>query len=652
MTATNAPALPPPENDQQDLPVETGTSSDRTRAVITAIATALAVAPVAVATVRAVRRGWIPLGDNALFLVRSRDVLTEHHPLLGTWTSASLSVGKSINNPGPLLFDILALPAKLGGGAGIAIGVALLNTASILGVIILARRQAGTVGTVAAAMMCAGLSWTMGSELLFDPWQPNSLLFPFLLFLTSVWSLAAGDVVVLPWTVATSSIILQTHLSYSLLIPALTLAGMTTAFIRLRSWHRVRRPLVVAVVLFAVLWSQPLIEALDGGGNLVAIATSASVGEGEPVGLAESARLTAAVLALPPFWGRPAFARTLEPRRRDELPGAAAGVAALVTLGIVLSGLALRPQTPAQARAAALIALAAVALCLLTAAVLPRSGFVVPAHQLRWIWPVGVFSQFAILACLLGAGRASEVRRVRSGVVAVLLVCATALSLSALPSYNPRSGPSADAFKMPATKRLVAQLARAELRGPVVLDFSQLRFAEPYSGPVMAALQERGVEFRLEDEGWIDQLGPSRAAGDDVVGRITQVHGDDAYAPSPTVPIGARLLARVAGLSPAEEKEMFALRREVTEVVDRNGLRLNRRGRAAAAAGELREIDKFGTGGLDGSALLEFGAFDHLIDQDLVVVEPAWRERFERLVVLNRRWSDDTVALFLTDTPS
>lgn len=636
MTATRAPAH----------------RSDRTSAVITAIAIAVAVAPVVVATVRAVLRGWIPLGDNALFLVRARDVLTDHHPLLGTWTSASQSVGKSINNPGPLLFDILALPAKLGGGAGLAVGVALLNTAAIAGVIILARRQASTIGAAAAAMMCAALAWTMGSELLFDPWQPNSLLFPFLLFLTSVWSLAAGDVAALPWTVAAGSVVLQTHLSYGVLIPVLALLGMTIAFIRVRSWRRVRRPVVVAAVLFAMLWSQPLIEAIDGGGNLVAVATSASASEGETVGLAEGARLTAAVVALPPFWARPSFARTLEPRRRDEVPTAAAGVAALVALSVVLAGLAFRPRTPARASAAALIALAAVALCVLTAGVLPRSGFAVPAHQLRWLWPVAAFSQFAILACVLGGGRVGEGSRRHVGAVAVLLMFAIALSALGLPSYNSRSGPSADSFSMPATKRLVAQLARADLRGPVLFDVSQLRFAEPYSGPVMAALQEMRVEFRVNDEGWIDQLGPSRAVGDDVVATITQVHGEDAYAPTPTVPIGARLLARVAGLSPAEQKEMIALRREVTEVVDRDGLRLNRRGLAAAAAGELREIANFGTGGLDGSALLEFGAFDHLIDQNLVVVDPAWRDRFERLVVLNRRWSDDTVALFLTETTS
>ena len=33
--------------------------------------------------------------------------------MLGTWTSASLSVGKDINNPGPLLYDLLAVPVRI-----------------------------------------------------------------------------------------------------------------------------------------------------------------------------------------------------------------------------------------------------------------------------------------------------------------------------------------------------------------------------------------------------------------------------------------------------------------------------------------------------------------------------------------------------------
>src|SRR4029450_9248376 len=63
--------------------------------------------PILVATTRALARGWRTLGDQGILLVRARDVGTSHHPLLGTWTSASIVVGQQLNNPGPLYFDAI-----------------------------------------------------------------------------------------------------------------------------------------------------------------------------------------------------------------------------------------------------------------------------------------------------------------------------------------------------------------------------------------------------------------------------------------------------------------------------------------------------------------------------------------------------------------
>ena len=52
-------------------------------------------------SVRSLHRGRYPVGDNGYFALRARDVFTDHHPLLGTWTSASLSVGGKPRRPGP-----------------------------------------------------------------------------------------------------------------------------------------------------------------------------------------------------------------------------------------------------------------------------------------------------------------------------------------------------------------------------------------------------------------------------------------------------------------------------------------------------------------------------------------------------------------------
>ncbi len=66
-------------------------------------ATAVVIVPFVTAVLRALRSDWFPVGDNALLFIRTRDVLTEDHPFLGSWTSASLSVGENMNNPGALM---------------------------------------------------------------------------------------------------------------------------------------------------------------------------------------------------------------------------------------------------------------------------------------------------------------------------------------------------------------------------------------------------------------------------------------------------------------------------------------------------------------------------------------------------------------------
>ena len=63
----------------------------------------VALVPVAVATTRAIQNGWLPTEDNALWAIRSRDVFSlTHLPLIGSWSSVSLSVKTLVNHPGPL----------------------------------------------------------------------------------------------------------------------------------------------------------------------------------------------------------------------------------------------------------------------------------------------------------------------------------------------------------------------------------------------------------------------------------------------------------------------------------------------------------------------------------------------------------------------
>ena len=65
--------------------------------------------------------------------IRARDVFTTHHPCLGTASSTALDQAHVVrlNHAGPLMFGVLALPVRLfGGGAGVAIGVGLVNASA------------------------------------------------------------------------------------------------------------------------------------------------------------------------------------------------------------------------------------------------------------------------------------------------------------------------------------------------------------------------------------------------------------------------------------------------------------------------------------------------------------------------------------------
>ncbi|HKA85547.1 MAG TPA: hypothetical protein VKD21_16870 [Acidimicrobiales bacterium] len=613
-----------------------------------------AVAPVVVATARAVAGGWRAISDNAFFGLRAADVFTEHHPLLGVWTSASVEIGKDVNNPGPLQFDLLALPVRIWGPhAGIAVGVGLLNVASILGIAAVARRRAGAPAVVAAMLAATGLGWAMGSELLFDPWQPHSLLYPFLCFLFVVWALASGDLVMLPWAVGLGSLIVQTHIVYALLVPALGLWGVAAAGTR---WWRSRRAdpqgwpaerrragrlVAVAAVVAAVCWAQPLVEQFfgDGPGNLGMLA--ASVGDtGDAVGWGDAPRFVARVVALPPWWGRPSMTEAfpeelLVPGRGRPLPSLGASLAGLAVVGGLLlgawRGAARRGAAPAAWAAAT--GLVVLGFALLVAAAMPVGVLdVVGAHQMRWLWPVATFLTFAlVLALTAGRGRWAGGERMVPLVVAATVLLATLN----LPSMNSGAGLTEFADTIPSVRRLLPQLEVLRGEAGVLVDTTGQRLAEPYTTPVLAELQQLGVPWYTEDRGLQRYAGPSRAYHGQDVPRLIVREGDAAR----TVPDGARRVAFVDGLGPGEAEELASLQAELRPFIAAGGIAV-RPGTSAATgltASQLRDPDR----------LLPTGALVGLVRDDRLDVPPRWAAVLGRYAELQSRADRLTAAVFV-----
>lgn len=526
--------------------------------------------PVTVAGIRGIRSDWYPIGDNAFFPLRGLDVLTEHNPLVGTWTSASLSVDRRINNPGPLLFDLLAGPVRIDVAVGTVVAIVALHLAMVVLGVWFAHRVAGPLGAAAAAAAFAALQWAMGSEILVEPWQPHSLLPAFLAYLVLIWAVASGLPTALPWAAAVGSLVLQTHLSYAVLVPGLALLGAVALVVVARRGAEhthagtcLRRPVVASIVVLVAAWALPVYDQLFGQGNLRAVLSGGS-GADQRAGVGFAARVVASVGAVPGGWTPGGFSGLEVDLLEDRAPGVAPRLEGLATTGsavawgiaaaaavVVVTVLTWRRRDRVWATALA-VAAAAMALTVVTIGILPVSPVLgVAAHQLRPVWPVVLFSTACVLAAALVVvpkGAAAM------GVVLVVLV------VLGIPARNAATGPSADAWAIPIVRELVSQLGPLDDAGLVLVDLSVIRFAEPYSTPVMLELERRGVPFVVDDPIAVGQLGVGRALrpGDtvDLVLRVVDGHGAEspeagwerlAYVPGRTDRETAAVLVRRTG---------------------------------------------------------------------------------------------------------
>lgn len=556
---------------------------------------ALVIAPILAAAVHAVRDGWYPIGDDAYFSLRARDVLTDHHPWLGTWTSASQSAGVNFNNPGPLLFDVLAVPSRISLRLGPMIGTAALAAASAAGTVLVARRVAGWAAALTAAVGSLALTWAMGSSVVVEPWQPHSLLLPFLFFATCAWAMAAGRAWGTVGAVAAGSMVLQTHLAYVILVPITIVAATAMLVVRLRrsgqGWRREGRWLGVAALLGLVLWAQPAIEQVagDGEGNLSRIAAAATGPSEEPaVGVGPAARMLSTLVSPWPEWGRAQFAEAFAPKDAAEgsrgpiealgsVPSAAGAVGRLTGVAIIGAGAYVYTRRRHDADWGAALGVLAVLLTagLLTLTVLPITQYGVAVHQVRWLWPVSIIATTWVGGAL---GGSRWPRWLRNCVVA----SAVALSAAAIVPHRQPVGPIVDDDAVPVMRALAPQLRAADIEGPLLLENEQLRTFEPYSVSVILELDGRGVEVVVDDPGLIRQLGGARAADGSERERLLVMQGAE-----PDLPAGGRVIAQVDGLTAAEERARLELVAEVGDRLDPGEIFLSERGQRALDDGQL-----------------------------------------------------------------
>jgi hypothetical protein len=548
------------------------------------VATAVAVTPVVVAGVRGALTGWIPTGDDAYSAVRAWDVFSANPPLLGTWSSASTYTGHEINHAGPLQFDLLAVPVRLlGHDAGTALGLTAINAAAVALVGWLVRRRLGPAAAALAVAFSALLSWSMGSEMLYDPWSQHAPLIPFSLFLVAAWCALAGDPVALPVMVVSGAYAVQTHLSYSLLVPWLTLFTLGALAARLvlarradpGAWPRRRRATVRWAVITAgvglACWAQPLVEQLtsDGEGNVTGLLRSADHGMRTP-GWGKAIRALGGTVAVPPMWLPPSYG---SPSFEVSGVGRPTGLAAagLVVLAVALATLGWRAHrrgsTPVAAGAAT--ALAALTVGLVTTLRMPLPLGMVPTYS-RFMWPLGMVVWLALVVAVADEVRAARPRVLTARRLALAgLAVAVVAAVATLPTVD--NATAAPRWSMDAVRAIDDDVVVAldGERGVLV----EMPYRQPvgYVGPpLFSVLQEAGVPFYVADEHLVSQLGEARRHEPGDAGVRLIVRGG-AAGPEP----GERLVASWEGLDDDEAAELGRLEGEVRSIVARHGLVLS-----------------------------------------------------------------------------
>jgi hypothetical protein len=365
-----------------------------------------AAAPVLASTVRAVSDGWLPAGDQANIATRAYDVFSSRTPLVGLHSDVSAVTHHAVYSLGPMLFWVLALPARLASPAAMTLTIGLLNALAVLGVVALARRRGGRALMFIVALAVALMSRSLAPEVLHDVWNPSAGLFPFTLLIFLCWSLACGEYRLLPVTVLVVSFVVQCQLAFlppSLGLLAVGLAGLAFS-IRSRlgargarspgehrnAWRWAFATLLVA----AACWAPPVIDQIEGTpGNLSAVVRTARASP-PTLGATVGWHAVVRAIGIRPWWLRnPAspWERKNEVRTGSATLASSSSVVMLVAL-VALVAVGVRRREP-ELWAGALIALALCAGLATVAASTPTKRVLAETlgYTMWWGSPAGMF---------------------------------------------------------------------------------------------------------------------------------------------------------------------------------------------------------------------------------------------------------------------
>lgn len=290
--------------------------------LLTPVACLAAAAPLIASAIRAVQIGWMPAGDQAIIATRAYDVFTSHTPLLGQYSLSTRVTGHLTYSLGPMLYWLLALPARLGSPTAMAVTVAVANALAIAAAVALARRRGGVALMAMSALAMALMCRSFMPEALHDTWNPSAGIFPFTLLLFLGWSLACGEAWLLPLTALVASFAIQCELTYlapTLAVVAVGLGGL--AWGRLRPPRRFGRGRAAAgggrpdqgrlwpwaagaLVVLALCWAAPAIDQIEHSPGNMSLLVQAATAHKTTLGAQAGARALVRAVGLVPRWLR------------------------------------------------------------------------------------------------------------------------------------------------------------------------------------------------------------------------------------------------------------------------------------------------------------------------------------------------------------
>jgi hypothetical protein len=410
-----------------------------------------------------------------------------------------------------------------------------------VGAVAIARRRGGDGLMVATAVALALMCRSFSSESLHDIFNPSAPLLPFTLLVFACWSVACGEVRLLPLVVLLASFAVQCHLAFA--APSLGVLAVAVGGLLVHRPGPIARWVLAAVAVGLVCWSAPLVDEIaHRPGNVSALLTAGT--SGQPTeGTRPAVHAVVRAVGLPPRWLRAPGATagriggisggdygdtripdiSSAPSRADELL-----CVLLLTALVAVAGLAFR-RGRAELAAGALIGLVLCVALAADVAATPLVAMNTLGYTLWWGSVAGMWV-WLILAWAVAAALPTPDRRWRPALVAcsVLVVGAGAAVASAeppdehAPFYRPTAALAARLDAAVPSGRTV----RLTARGPAVIPVSPaIRFALRRRGVTVLGLHaERrvGSSYRLDHRRVDEVVAVDEGDGSGrVVGRVT-----------------------------------------------------------------------------------------------------------------------------------